>query len=113
MALYDDITVEDYKARFKDSDTPHLLLDVRTPEEFAEARIPGSVNIPLDELTARVEDVSSAASGQPVVLVCRTGARSAMGAQFLRMVGLNNLELYNLDTGVVGWAQQRLPLDRD
>ncbi len=110
--MYENITVEDYKARFKDGEETHVLLDVRTTEEFEQARIPGAINIPLDELEARVDEVTETANDTPVVLVCRSGVRSIMGAKALYTAGVKSLDLYNIDTGTLGWAQQGLPLDR-
>lgn len=109
--LYENISVLDYKTRFKDAGNAHLLLDVRTVEEFEEARIPGAVNVPLDQLQDSIDDVLGAAGGAPVVVVCRTGVRSIMGATILRYCGLNNVAIYNLETGTQGWARERLPLD--
>lgn len=110
--MYQDITVEAYKTAYKDRHTPHLLLDVRTTEEFHEARIPGAYHIPLDELQARIHEVSEHAGTTPIVVVCRSGVRSIMGAQILRMAGIQANEIFNLDTGTLGWAQHNLPLER-
>ena len=110
--MYEDLSVEDYKARFKDGEEAHLLLDVRTVKEFEEARIADALNIPLDELQERTAEVTDAAGDNPIVLVCRSGVRSIMGAQMLRYAGLKDLHLYNLDSGVMGWAQNGYPLER-
>ncbi|GAB4522769.1 MAG: hypothetical protein OHK0046_35780 [Anaerolineae bacterium] len=109
--MYEDITVEAYKARFKDLNENHLLLDVRTPEEFDEFRIPGAVNIPLDELMDRADEVQALAGENPIVVVCKSGVRSIMGAQTLGAVGLADHVIYNLDTGTLGWARANLPLE--
>lgn len=111
---YEDIDVETYKTRFRDEDTPHVLVDVRTEEEFETIRIPGAINIPLDELQERVDDVVVTADGAPVVLVCQTGVRSIFAAQIIRFAGIrpDDLTLYNLDTGTMGWMRQRWPLER-
>lgn len=110
--MYEDLSVEDYKTRFKDGEKAHLLLDVRTVEEFEEARMPDALNIPLDELEARTDEITQAAGEDPIVLVCRSGVRSIMGAQMLRYAGLKDLTLYNLDSGVIGWARSGYPLER-
>ena len=53
--------------------TPNaVLLDVRTPEEYAEGHIPGSVNHPLERIQTYDGDVSA-----PIFAYCRSGARSA------------------------------------
>lgn len=112
MPVYDNINIDEYKTRFFDGDDAHVLLDVRTEEEFVQARIPGSINIPLDELAGRFDEVEDLAEGNPIVVVCRTGVRSIMGAQILRGSGMNEATLYNLTKGVVGWAGKRWPLEK-
>jgi len=62
-----------------------MLLDVRTPEEFAGQRIPGAVNIPVQELATRLKEVGP--KGRPVVVYCRSGGRSAGAAQLLKRAG--------------------------
>ena len=57
------------------------ILDVRTPEEWAEFHIPGSTLIPVDELESRVNEVPR---DQQVVVVCRSGNRSAVGRDILK-----------------------------
>ena len=109
--IYEEITPEDYKSRFADSGEGHLLLDVRTVEEYEEIRIPGAVNIPLDEVTTRLDEIREAAGDNPIVLVCRSGGRSAMAAQALRGSGMKDETLFNLETGTMGWAKQKFPTD--
>jgi len=108
---YEEIDIDAYKTRFYEGDNNHLLLDVRTVEEYEQARIPGAVNIPLDELMDRVEEVKAHMGDDPVVMVCRTGVRSAMGAQTLRQLGLKDATLINLDGGTLQWARQKWPLE--
>lgn len=98
---YLPLEVEDYKQRFKEGAEGHFLLDVRTQEEFEEARIPGAVLIPLDELSDRVQEVPT---DQPIVVVCRSGNRSIMGAQILRYAGLKDIDIYNLEGGTRAWV---------
>lgn len=111
--IYEDLSVADYKSQFVDDNQAHFLLDVRTEAEYAEARIPGAVNIPLDELDEHIDRVTEAAGDNPIVVVCRTGMRSIMGAQVLRMGGLTDATIYNLDEGTMGWARNSWPLEHD
>ncbi|HJW33542.1 MAG TPA: rhodanese-like domain-containing protein [Holophagaceae bacterium] len=60
------------------------IIDVRTPSEFAGGHAPGSRNIPLDQLEARMPEVDKA---RPVILCCATGSRSGMAARFLQSMG--------------------------
>lgn len=59
-----------------------VLLDVRTPEEYAAGHLPGSVNVPLDRIeTIRLE------RSKPLFVYCRSGARSARACEILRGQG--------------------------
>ena len=56
-----------------------LLLDVRTPEEYAEKHLPNSVLIPHDEIGRRINEVLEAQAGdksKPIVVFCRRGGRA-------------------------------------
>jgi phage shock protein E len=64
-----------------------LLVDVRTPEEFAEGTAKGAVNIPLSEIGTRLEELSGRES---IVLFCRSGSRSAQALEILRQHGFRN-----------------------
>lgn len=61
-----------------------VVIDVRGPAEFASGSSPGSLNIPLSELAARL---SSLDPGKPVVVCCASGARSAAAGAILRKNG--------------------------
>jgi phage shock protein E len=61
------------------------LLDVRTREEFAAGHIDGAVNIPVQELEARLREVG--AKDRSVVVYCRSGRRSATAKQILEKAG--------------------------
>ena len=67
-----------------------LLIDVRTPLEYAQGHLAGSLNIPHEQ----VEDIASAIGDQkdrPVILFCRSGARSGMALGLLLQQGYTNL----------------------
>lgn len=66
------------------------VVDVRTPEEFAEGHVPGSVNMPLQELPKRINEFH--AMERPVVLCCRSGARSGQALAYLKSQGLSGIE---------------------
>jgi rhodanese-related sulfurtransferase len=80
------------------------LLDVRTEEEWASGRIPGSVHIPMDQLMQRLDEVDDR-----VVCVCSVGARSTRVAQFLNTQGR---EAVNLEGGINAWANSGLEIER-
>jgi rhodanese-related sulfurtransferase len=66
------------------------FLDVRSPEECAAGMIEGAVNIPLNEIPFRLDEVKEMAT--PIVCYCRSGARSAQAAMWLTQ---NGIEAYN------------------
>jgi phage shock protein E len=61
------------------------LVDVRTPEEFASGHIPGAVNIPVQDLGRRMTELDG--KERPIVLYCRSGARSSAAARVLESAG--------------------------
>ncbi len=67
------------------------IVDVRTPAEFAEGHVEGSINIPLDEVEGRIAEFKQL--GSPLILCCRSGARSGRAVEFLKSQGLS--DLYN------------------
>ena len=68
-----------------------LLLDVRTPEEFRDRHLEGAVNIPVQELATRISELG--AKGSPVVIYCRSGARSASAATLMKSAGYEVLDI--------------------
>ena len=68
-----------------------LLLDVRTPEEFRDRHLEGAVNIPVQELAARVSELG--AKERAVVVYCRSGARSASAATLMKGAGYEVLDI--------------------
>jgi phage shock protein E len=68
------------------------LVDVRTPAECAEGMLPGAVNIPLDQVSFRTDEIKEL--GSPVLLYCRSGGRSGMAESILKQAGLT--EVYNI-----------------
>lgn len=84
--------------RLLDSSDPPLVLDVREPDEFAEWRIPGAVNVPLRALLS--DPPRHAPPGRVIVTVCAHGVRSARAASALRAIGAT---ASNLAGGMVAW----------
>ncbi|MEM8618526.1 MAG: rhodanese-like domain-containing protein [Actinomycetota bacterium] len=79
--------------------TNGLVLDVREPDEVAEGTIPGALHIPLGELHDRVGELDP---GTPVAVLCRSGGRSAMAAEFLDAAGFG--QVTNLEGGILAYS---------
>src|SRR5262245_35966776 len=75
-----------------------LVIDVRSESEWQEEAIPGSVNVPLQQLRARVREIPA---DRPVVVYCRTGERSATAASLLEGSGRSNI--LDLVGGITAW----------
>ena len=64
-----------------------LIIDVRSPGEFAGGHVAGSVNIPLDVIDQHIQDIKQ--RNEAVVLCCASGARSGRATQLLRANGID------------------------
>ncbi|MBS1782593.1 MAG: rhodanese-like domain-containing protein [Bacteroidetes bacterium] len=64
-----------------------IVIDVRRPDEFMGGHVAGSINIPLNEVEARIEEIK--AIKEPIVLCCAGGTRSGRAAEFLKNQGIN------------------------
>jgi len=84
---------------------PLIMVDVRSPEEYAQGHIAQSRLLPLWSLLQRANELPK---DKPIVCVCRSGNRSMAACQQLAAQGFTNL--YNLSGGVVAWHQANLPL---
>ena len=82
------------------------LLDVRTTAEFAQAHIPGSYNVPLDQIAEHARELS--AVGEPVIIVCRSGARATKAQATLAVCGMTDACV--LEGGITAWRNAHLPL---
>lgn len=65
------------------------IIDVRTPGEFMMGNVEGSINIPLDEVSSRIEEFKNIEGN--VVLCCASGGRSGQATMFLQQNGLSNV----------------------
>ena len=77
-----------------------VLLDVRTPEEFAAGHIAGAVNIPHDQLANRASELPQALNIE-IVVYCRSGRRSALALDWLGTQGYQRL--LHLEGDFLGW----------
>jgi len=82
------------------------LLDVRTPQEYFQARLAGSHLIPIDKFLARINEVPK---DRPLLVYCAVGARSSQVAEYLARQGYP--EVYDLRGGIEAWSKlYRLPV---
>lgn len=84
-----------------------VLLDVREPDEWEAGHAPAARHIPLGLLPERMEELGRSA---PVVVVCRSGSRSALATEWLAATGF---DAANLVGGMQEWAHAGLPVETD
>lgn len=89
-----------------ESGEPRALIDVRQYPEFAAGHLRGARLLPLDELPKRLHEIDQ---DRPVVLMCRSGKRSAQARSILAGAGF--AQVSELEGGVQAWQQAGLPLE--
>jgi len=86
-----------------------VILDVRTPEEFAEGHISGAANVNLLGLDFESR-LNALDRGKTYLVYCRTGNRSAKAIQTMERLGFRSA--YHMVEGIVGWQKKGFPLSR-
>lgn len=103
-----DIAADELESRLAAGDAP-LVLDVRTPEEFAAGRVPQAVNIPHAELAARVDELGLEGRAREIVVYCESGRRAAEAEAMLRAVGFTDVR--HLEGDMRAWRSAERPCE--
>ena len=82
-----------------------VVIDVRTPEEFASGSLPGARNVPVDKFDQKMRDIKK---DKPLIVVCASGSRAGRAATQLRASGC--AEVYVLAGGISAWREAGLPI---
>src|SRR5579885_2086069 len=85
-----------------------VLIDVRTPAEFEARHIPGSHNIPLDQVPFYKDEIAQAAGNACLLLICQSGARARKAAEVLQAASLTSMTI--LEGGIAAWEKAGKPL---
>jgi hydroxyacylglutathione hydrolase len=93
------ISAESLYNRITTGITTISLVDVRTPNEFADSHIEGAINIPAPDLRTRYKELNP---DKPTYLICSTGNRSSLAASILKRHGFK--EVYNIAGGMTGYS---------
>jgi rhodanese-related sulfurtransferase len=83
------------------------LIDVRTPQEYSQGRLPGAVLIPISEFERHVAKIPR---NKTIVVYCTVGARSKPVARYLSQLGYK--EVLNMTDGLAGWSRNGFPVQR-
>jgi adenylyltransferase/sulfurtransferase len=95
----EEITATELKERIDRGDDLQII-DVREPNEYDIARIPGATLIPLGQVTQRMGEIEE---GRETVVHCKGGARSARAIEALNGAGFKG-KLVNLKGGITAWS---------
>jgi len=100
-----DISPRD--AHTRASDGSAVIVDVRSPEEYAGGTAAGAKNIPLGEIPARLDFFREECAGKDILLLCRSGARSAQARDVLARA---DIPARNIAGGMIAWEKEGLPV---
>jgi rhodanese-related sulfurtransferase len=100
------VDVREAETRMR-AEEPALIVDVRNLDEFHAARIDGAVLVPLPELPERFSELPA---DRPLLMVCRSGSRSAAAAAFLLRNGFQDVA--NVAGGMDAWQVAGFPTRR-
>lgn len=96
-----EITATELKARLDKGDDIQII-DVREPDEYAFARLPNTIHIPLGQVVQRMSEIDPA---RETVVHCKGGMRSARAIEALTRAGFKG-SLTNLKGGILAWSNQ-------
>ena len=71
--------------------TPKVIVDVRSPEEFAAGHIEGAINVPLEQVSQGVPSIKGVGKDSTILLYCRSGRRSGIAAETLTKLGYSHV----------------------
>lgn len=109
MAGVTDISQAELMQRIK-AKHANLILDVRSPQEYAEGHIPGAINIPHNQIASRLAEIGTH-KNKEIVLYCGSGGRVVAAANTLQAVGFS--KLLHLDGDMNGWRNNgSLPIKK-
>jgi len=90
------------------SGNPPVVIDIRTPREWSEKHLGGSVSIPLTHLQERIAELADLRRGKRIVIHCAGGYRSSIAASILSRLGVANL--VELAGGIAAWEAAKFPV---
>jgi phage shock protein E len=102
------ISQADLLARLDRKDPGLVVLDVRTPAEFAAGHVPGARNVSHDQLAAQLGELAGLRDKE-VVLYCRSGRRTLLAEDVLRKAGFSRL--LHLDGDYLAWEAAHRPVE--
>jgi len=94
-------------SEFEEKSKNQLIVDIRTPQEFAQGHIEGAININLFDKNF-TEQFSEFNKSEPIFLYCKSGMRSSKATEKLEALGFQNI--YDLQGGIINWTKNNKPI---
>lgn len=104
-----EISVQEARALLASPPEGLIILDVRTPEEFAQGRLAGARLMDFSSPNFEVE-AATLPKDKPILLYCRTGNRSSKANEKLKKLGITNI--LHMDAGIRGWNNANFPVEK-
>jgi len=104
-----DVTQEELITMTLSANKP-VIVDVRTREEYSAGHIPQAINIPHDEVEARLSEFRQI-KDQNIVLYCRSGARAAYSYEILEKHKIKNIN--HLIGDYIAWQEKKRPVAKE
>ena len=104
MSLINEIEVSEL-AELRGNDEAIRVIDIRQPAELNSGIIPGAEALPMHIIPLRISEFKR---DEKLIMVCRSGARSAQACMFMQQHGYDNV--FNLRGGMIAWAGSGLEI---
>lgn len=104
MSLIQEVEVTEL-AELKENGDTFRVIDIRQPAELNAGIIPGAEALPMHLIPLRMDELKR---DEKLIMVCRSGARSAQACMFLQQQGYENV--YNLRGGMIAWSGSGLEI---
>lgn len=106
--VHEDFSMSDLHEAWQHLGENELVIDNRTPDEYAQGHVPGSVNLPFGEETKHADTINKYAK---VYIYCRSGRRAQTALTNLALAGVDNLVCIS-HTGMPDWAAAGYPVEK-
>ncbi len=93
------VSVDEVK-KMIDAKEDLILLDVRTEGEVSRGKLENSINIPIDQIPAKVEGIMADKNAM-IIVYCLSGSRSVFAVEFMQKLGYKNV--LNMTNGILAW----------
>src|SRR3989344_5028973 len=91
-----------------DENQDFILLDVRTPEEFTRGKLPGSINLPVNDISEKIGSLVPDKSSF-VYVYCLSGSRSVSAVNTMLKLGYSNV--FDMSHGLLAWRIKGYPVN--